>query len=290
MIIKKSRHTVLKITYICILSSLLCFGTLKAQNSSAYKLLYKQVDSTKLYITVYPSLKHQKKSPAIIFFHGGGWITGSINQFKPHAEYFSQRGATGILVAYRVSSRNHTTPFDTVKDARDAIKFIIQHSKKLGINPHKLVVCGGSAGGHLALISTFVPGENHNFEPAAMVLFNPIINTGPNGYGYKRLGDNYKLIDPIIHIPVNPPPALLFYGTKDKYVPEKQAKIFCWLYKANGGSCNLKFYEGQKHGFFNYQYRKYFMDTVRIADQFLVKEGVLDGESNIKKWILKRND
>lgn len=289
---KQLKNIFVRIAYLWFLVSFLCLGTLKAQNSSSYKLLYKQVDSTKLYITVYPSSKHQKKAPgpAIIFFHGGGWKAGTIKQLEPHAQYFAQRGAMGILVAYRVSSRNHTTPFDAVKDARDAIKFIIQHAKKLGIDSRKLVVSGGSAGGHLALISTFLPEENPNFKPAALVLFNPIINTGPNGYGYKRLGNAYKSIDPIIHIPANPPPALLFYGTRDQYVPEKQAKIFCCMYEANGGVCKVKFYKGQKHGFFNYKHRKYFIATVRQADKFLVKEDILEGKPNIKKWMRDRND
>lgn len=277
----------MRIVYLWILFSFVCLNFLKAQSNFPYKLLYKQVDSTKLYITVYPSLKKQKKASAIIFFHGGGWKKGRIKQFKHHAKYFAQRGATGILVQYRVSSRNYSNIFDAVQDAGDAIKFIMQHTKKLGIDRHKLVVFGGSAGGHLALISTFLTKGNLNFKPAALVLLNPVISTGPDGYGYERLGDAYKAIDPIIHIPVNPPPAMLFYGTQDNIISEKQAKMFCWLYEENGGVCKLKFYKNQEHGFFNFSHRKYFIDTVREADQFLVKEDILDGKPNIKKWIQK---
>jgi acetyl esterase/lipase len=175
-----------------------------------------------------------------------------------------------------------------VYDANDAVKYIVKHAKKFGIDPHKIIISGGSAGGHLALESAFrLRGEVRNFNPIALVLFNPVINTGPDGYGYRRLRDTYRLIDPMEHIPVNPPPAILFYGTRDQFIPEKQAKHFCHLYEAQGGVCSLKFYKGQRHGFWNYRRKtqKYFIETVRQADLFLIKQGILSGKPDVKQWV-----
>lgn len=291
MLPKRLKNGFVRIAGLWVFVFLLCPYMLKAQSTSPYRVQYKKfttVDSTKLDIKVYPSLKHQEKAPAIIFFHGGGWYKGSIRQFKPQAQYFAQRGITGLVVDYRIASRDHTTIYDAVYDAVDAVKYIIQHAKKFGINPHKIILCGGSAGGHLALISAFqLKGELRNFNTVAMVLFNPVINTGPNGYGYRRLRDSYRLIDPIEHIPVNPPPAILFYGTKDQFIPEKQAKDFCQLYKAQGGICALKFYKGQRHGFWNYRRKEkqYFIETMRQADRFLIKQGIIGGKPDVKKWL-----
>ncbi|SHE64022.1 hypothetical protein SAMN05443144_102199 [Fodinibius roseus] len=95
-----------------------------AVDSSAYEFQYKKVDSVALDLTVFPSARSQSKAPAIVFFFGGGWKEGKMDQFKPHAEYFAQRGMTGILVDYRVASRHGTTPFDAVDDAREAVAFI----------------------------------------------------------------------------------------------------------------------------------------------------------------------
>jgi acetyl esterase/lipase len=68
------------------------------------QLLYKKIDTTQLYLTVYPSniKEPTKKLPAIVFFFGGGWNNGTVKQFEPQALYFSQSGLVCILVDYRV--------------------------------------------------------------------------------------------------------------------------------------------------------------------------------------------
>ncbi len=62
--------------------------------SSGYsqdRVLYKQVDTSKLYMDIYypEAITPGEKYPAMVFFFGGGWNSGSINQFAPHAKYFS---------------------------------------------------------------------------------------------------------------------------------------------------------------------------------------------------------
>jgi len=88
------------------------------------QLLYKKIDTTQLYLTVYPSTIKEatKKLPAIVFFFGGGWNNGTVKQFEPQALYFSQRGMVCILVDYRVKEKQKTTPFESVKDAKTAIR------------------------------------------------------------------------------------------------------------------------------------------------------------------------
>ena len=75
---------------------------------SQEQVLYKQIDTTKLFMEIHfpETINTSKNYPAIIFYFGGGWISGSIKQFEPHAKYFSQRGMICILVDYRVKKRH----------------------------------------------------------------------------------------------------------------------------------------------------------------------------------------
>lgn len=252
---------------------------------------YKQGDSYELNLTVFSSNSAQSKVPAVVFFFGGGWGRGSTDQFKPHAQYFAQRGAAGILVDYRVSSRNGTTPFDAVEDAKDALKFIFENADTLGIDNRKVVASGGSAGGHLALISSFLLQDEcgDQYKPSALVLFNPVVDTGPQGYGYDIIGDNYRAISPIDNIPENPSPMIYFQGTADNIVNAGQAEAFCDSVVAKNDNCNLKLHQGQGHGFFNYKNTEYFIQTVREADQFLIQQQLIEGEPNVRSWLQEQN-
>lgn len=252
---------------------------------------YKIGDSYELDLTVFPSNSSKSKAPAIVFFYGGGWENGSINQFKQHARYFSQRGVTGILVDYRVSSRHNTTPFESVEDAEDALKFIFKNAATLDIDNNKVIVAGGSAGGHLALMSSFLLMNEsaEKYNPAALVVFNPVVDTGPEGYGYNIIGDDYKKISPIDNIPGDPPPMIYFQGTSDNIINVGQAEEFCQAVERKEGICNLKLFQGLGHGFFNYNNTENFIQTVKDTDEFLNELQLLEGNSNIETWIEENN-
>ena len=151
---------------------------------SQEKILYKQIDTTKLFMEKYSpkNIDTTKKHPAIVFFFGGGWNKGSIHQFKPHANYFSQRGIVCFLVDYRVRNRHKTTPFESLKDAKSAIRFIKENANSYFLDTTKIVASGGSAGGHLAAAAALVNEYNDDSDnlsisskPNALILFNPAL-------------------------------------------------------------------------------------------------------------------
>ena len=94
------------------------------------QIRYKQVDTTKLYMEVYypETLDRAKEYPAIVFFFWGGWSGGSVEQFEPHANYFSKRGMICFLADYRVKTRQQTTPFESLKVAKSAVRFIRENA------------------------------------------------------------------------------------------------------------------------------------------------------------------
>ncbi|HTN19167.1 MAG TPA: alpha/beta hydrolase fold domain-containing protein [Pelobium sp.] len=256
-----------------------------AKKSSLIKtFIYKTIDTLNLKLTCYypEGYVPTKKYPAILFFFGGGWVGGSTAQLEPQAKYFATRGMIAILADYRVSSRNKTTPFEAAKDARTAMRYIRSHSEELLIDTTKIVASGASAGGHLAAACDLLAIDEDNSistKPAALVLFNPVIDNGPGGYGYERIGNRYMEISPLHNIKAGAAPTILFYGDQDKHVPLKTAKLYQTELRKVGTECKLFFYPGQGHGFFNYHKQgdnEYFNKTVKEADDFLTSLKIIN--------------
>ncbi|WP_149303978.1 alpha/beta hydrolase [Pareuzebyella sediminis] len=242
------------------------------------QVMYKKADTTSLFLEIYNPLKMElaKKYPAMIFFFGGGWKGGNRSQFVEHAKYFSQRGIVCFLADYRIENQHGTTPFDSLEDAKSAIRYIRKNAVELGIDPQKIIASGGSAGGHLAAATALIEGYDNADEnlgvssvPQALVLFNPVIDNGPGGYGYERIGERYKAFSPLHNIKKGAPPTILFLGTEDKLIPVVTAQYYKMVMEKVGSRCNLRLYEKQGHGFFNYNNTAMFQETVKETDWFL---------------------
>lgn len=274
------------ITVIIILS--LCF--LSGFTQEIKQIMYKQIDTTALYMNVYfpENFDTNSSYPAVIFFFGGGWKGGSNAQFEPHAKYFSSRGMVCFLPDYRVNSRQKTSPFESLKDAKSAIRYIRKNAEEFRVDTSKIVAAGGSAGGHLAAATALIKKFNEELEdssicckPNALVLFNPVIDNGPGGYGYERIGDRYKDFSPLHNIVKDAPPTIFFLGTMDKLIPVETAKYYQTVMEKVGSRCGLFLYEGEGHGFFKFK-PEYFQKTVFEMDKFLISLGYLKEEPTIK--------
>jgi len=244
------------------------------------QIQFKQVGDVKLHLHVFEPKGHKAEArrPAIVFFFGGGWVGGSPGQFYPQCQHLADQGVIAISAEYRVKSRNKTTPFECVKDGKSAMRYVRSHASKLGIDPNRIAAGGGSAGGHVAAATGTVPGVNEEGEdtsvscvPCAMVLFNPVYDNGPGGYGYQKLKDRYKEISPLHNISKKTPPTIVFLGTKDKLIPVATGEKFRDKMKSLRIPSELILFKDRGHGFFNQNkgdgndYRK----TLREMDRFL---------------------
>jgi acetyl esterase len=263
-------------------------GTVKTE---IYKTVGKTDLSMKFY---YPTVRDQSKPiPAIAFFFGGGWVGGNIDQFKPQAAYLASRGMIAILVDYRVKSRHQTTPFEAVMDAKSAIRYLRLNAKRLGIDSKRIAAAGGSAGGHLAAVTGNIagleqPGEDLSVssKPDALLLFNPVIDNGPGGFGFEACGgeSRYREISPIHNIRKGAPPTIVFLGDNDRLIPTATAVHYKKLMAEAGSRCDIHLYKGQEHGFFNFGRKEgKFLQTLYQADLFLSDLGFLKGMPSIKK-------
>lgn len=245
--------------------------------------VYKVIGETelKLYVFEPEDRPESEPLPAIVFFFGGAWTTGRVTQFVPQAEYLAGRGMVAIVADYRGALRHGATWFDSVRDAKSAIRWVRQHADELGIDPHRIVAAGGSAGGHLAAAAALVQGYDDedgsvSARPDVLVLFNPALDltafTVPEHWM-----DNVTEISPLHLVSEGAPPTLILHGTADAVVPFGQAVQFCAAMHELGNRCELEAYPGRGHGFFNYSPNSGddFADTLRRVDTFLVSLGYL---------------
>ena len=165
-----------------------------------------------LYVDFPTDWKASDKRPAIVWFFGGAWNTGSPFAFKPQAEYFARRGVVGIRVDYRIRTVDgiKNDGYLSGLDAKTAIRWVRKNASALGIDPENIMAGGDSAGGHLA-VATQIPDLNDpaddlsiSTKVSALILHNPyVVYLNPKSWVYKI---DFKTL----------PPVWVGYGLKDK--------------------------------------------------------------------------
>ncbi len=243
---------------------------------------FKQVGDVTLELNVYQPKDHKvtDKRPAIVLFFGGGWVGGDKNHFKRQAIRYAELGMVAITPDYRTKKKNGTTPFESVADAKSAMRWVYQNAGKLGIDPAMIAAGGGSAGGHLAAATALVkafddPQDDTSISPvpSLLVLFNPVIDNGPGGYGYDRVKDKFEQFSPMHNIVKGAPPTLFMLGDKDKLIPVATGEAYKKKMEEVGSECELIIYKDQGHGFFNRG--ESFTQTLDASIAFLKKHGYI---------------
>lgn len=268
---------------------------------NAEKITYKTIEGVQLNVWIFKPEKHQStdSAPAIVFFFGGGWNSGSPSQFVKHCEYLASRGMVAMVADYRVKSRNKVSVKECVTDAKSVIRWVRENASQLGIDRNRIAAGGGSAGGHLAAACALLPKfddekENTSIssKPNALVLFNPVLvltsrdefskEASEKAVGFdNRFGAKLEDLSPYDNIAGQMPPTIIFHGTDDKTVSFANITKFVDKMHTYGNSCTLVAYEGEPHGFFNYGLKSnaLFVDTVHKMDEFFVSLGYLKGPS-----------
>lgn len=161
------------------------------------------------------------------------------------------------------------------------MRFIRTHADSLGIGPDKLIVSGGSAGGHVAVGTALFdgvdePGESTEISatPNALVLLFPVIDTSKAGYGNAKIGKRWRELSPVHQVQGDVPPTLIFHGTGDTVTPFAGAEAFRDAMHKAGNRCELEVHEGGKHGYLMSD-RKLYLDTLKKSEQFLATMDLL---------------
>lgn len=255
---------------------------------SEHVVIYKTVNGLSLELHVWTPAGWAvgQRHAAVVFYHGGGWRGGGWEAFQSQSAYLAGRGLVAISVHYRRSG-----PVIATLDGVDAMNYVFEHAAELGIDRERIVAAGGSAGGEIALatLRDDLPNSVPTNRPSATILFNPVTNTTgdyPVGWGRYQFADDAQaeMYSPFHHILPGDPPALIMHGTSDTTVSFDNATAFVETMRDVGNDATLVSYDDEKHAFFNatQYYNRYFYETVREADRFLVSLGYLTGVPTIR--------
>ncbi|GMV83690.1 MAG: hypothetical protein AMXMBFR7_48740 [Planctomycetota bacterium] len=232
----------------------------------------------------------ERKRPAIVFIHGGGWAGGDAKQFFGQAAYLAWKyGFYAVSVRYRLTDK---APFPAcLQDVKAAMRWVRARAERWKIDPERIAVAGGSAGGHLAAMVALTPGvpdyEGDGGTPGvsshanAAVLFNPVLDlfTRAVRQGTKEAvrkllqaevadaPQRFKDASPQFRLHPSAPPCLILHGANDTTVPPEQATAFHSSAAELGVPCELELYPDVGHGWFNKA--PHFWPTLQRLERFL---------------------
>jgi acetyl esterase/lipase len=221
--------------------------------------------------------------PVVVEIHGGGWVAGTKEGSQLAVLPYLQMGFAAVNVEYRLA-KVALAP-GAVEDCRCALRWVLRNAKRYGFDTSKIVVTGGSAGGHLALTTGMLPasagldrecvvggtpagwedaGEQGEMKVAAIVNWfgitdMPAMLDGPEGRGYAvqwfasmpNREEVARRVSPMTYAKAGVPPVITIHGDKDTLVPHAQAeRLHAALQKA-GVANKLVTIPGGGHGGFS---------------------------------------
>lgn len=269
-----------------------------AQQESAIRetRIYKTADSDPLKVDIFhpPNPVHQEKNPAIAFFHGGGWVFGSPQEFHGACKRYANKGFVTFSFQYRLSinpdgtyPNPKITPIESVKDARSAIRWIRTNAESLKIDPDRIVVGGQSAGGQLAWSTALFDTINESTDdlgispvPNALLLYSSCYNTMEAWIDWILSGrrDQIWSISPYHNLKENLPPAIAFHGRDDCTVLYYSVELFERRTHELGNQFELITLEERKHYLAegNEEYSRLFDEEIlEQTDRFLEQLGFM---------------
>ncbi len=220
-------------------------------------LTYARAGGQELKLDLYfpPGHSRQDSRPILVLIHGGGWKSGSREDYRPYALKVAKAGYVVASLSYRLSG---VAKFPAqIRDVNAALQFLGERSGEYGIDPERIVVMGGSAGGHLAMLAGYAreeadyrpeadadlklvesPGKIGERKPYAIAavfnFYGPSDLTTPFarsqsvvsdliGSPYEEKQAVYLSASPMFRISSDDPPSLVVHGTLDDIVPVEQS-------------------------------------------------------------------
>jgi acetyl esterase/lipase len=260
-----------------IVPSLILFGQEQAyqpvdvpeEYTASLDVVYSTVGDWNGRMDIYRPKDPASATPAVLNVHGGAWAHGVKESQRGFGSFF-KHGWAVVNVEYRMAP---VAPAPAaIEDVRCALIYVIHHAKELGIDPARIVMMGGSAGGHLALMAGLL-GNDHRFDTncpttqpvalAAIVDKYGIVTF--DGLGSLKRGrsvttwlrENYdnenflRSISPITYVTRNSPPVFIVHGDADPTVPYTQSVHLHRTLDSLGVVNEFITVEGGQHGKFS---------------------------------------
>lgn len=211
--------------------------------SAQFNIVYSKVKDWEGKVDLYIAPKASKPTPVVINIHGGGWNHG-VKESQSGFSTFFKMGYAVANMEYRLTGQ--ATAPAAIEDTRCVLIYLIKNAKALNIDVNKIVIMGGSAGGHLALMGGLLANDHRfdgncpgveNIKVAAIIDKYGITDVWDWGYGpnitsksaKNWLGDKAndiafaKTVSPITYVNKNSPPTFIVHGDADPTVPYQQS-------------------------------------------------------------------
>ena len=228
---------------------------------------YGRVGERPLLLDLYLPPEVKEPAPGFIFIHGGGWSGGDRKDYAYHCTRFAKRGYIVATVGYRLSGEAKFPA--AVQDTKCAVRWMRANAAANHMDPNRIAVMGGSAGGYLAMMigySSDVPelegdGGNPGVSSRVSVVINaygptdltaPIAQVAPQVTSFlaKSYADDPELFrraSPIAYLTPDDPPTLIFQGTVDDTVPAAQNDLLAEKCIEIGVPCQYVKFQGWPH-------------------------------------------
>jgi acetyl esterase/lipase len=212
--------------------------------------------------------------PVVIIIHGGGWVGGTKEGTLFSLMPYLEMGLSVVNVEYRLA-RVALAPA-AVEDCRLAFRWVMKNAKTYNFDTTRIIVTGGSAGGHLALMTGMVDSaagfdatrewdqSTVPLKAAAIINWFGITDvkdllSGPNrqNYAVSWLGSQANRdelavrVSPLTYVRKSTPPVFTIHGDNDNLVPYAHAVRLHKALDAAGVPNKLVTIPGGKHGGFS---------------------------------------
>ena len=210
--------------------------------------------------------------PAVICIHGGGFRAGSREGYNKLCLTLAQNGYVAATISYRLAPKFQFPA--AVHDTKAAVRWLRANAAKYHVDPARIGVTGGSAGGHLVQFLGVTEGvkqfEGTGGNPGQSSAVTCVVNYyGPSDFlqSYGKSVDAHEVLPlwfggnldtqrhkHILGSPLNwvtplAAPTLIIHGTEDKYVAHEQGVWMADRLKASGVEVQLLTLQGAGHGF-----------------------------------------
>jgi acetyl esterase/lipase len=207
---------------------------------------------------------------AVLLLPGGGYQMLTVpGEGATPAMFFQSNNVAAFVLRYRHGPQYHYPT--TLLDAQRALRFIRAHAEEYHIDPAKVGVFGGSAGGHLAAMlatlydnklmseAPYVPDATDSLsaKPAFALLLYPVIDLTDDAITHRGSRQNltqnnpalYEALSPQKHVTRDTPPVFIVHGSNDRLVPVQNSLLFYEACLKAGVSVEMHLEENAQHGF-----------------------------------------